>query len=159
MPIGIVLGLCLGLALFVAWDRYDPRADDARAVEAQFGIPVTALGPRSYDGALRAVLERWRSLASSDRSATVALVAATAQSAEAAGTVSKRLASVKIEAETLIEAGPPGGPAGGELIAVEASLVVLVVAAGERLVEARRTFQTLDELGAAPRWAIFASRE
>jgi len=170
IPIGIVLGLCLGLSVLIAWDRHDPRADDARALEEELDVPVTILDRRLSDAPILAVLERWRVLANRTEPPTVALVAATSSAIGAAARVSGRLRAAASSGSSgssseadddampaFVEASPPGGVEGGELAAVEADLVVLVAVPGDRLVEVRRAAHALEQLGARPQWAIFAA--
>jgi hypothetical protein len=172
IPIGLVLGLCLGLAVLIAWDRHDPRADDARALEEELDVPVTNLDRRLSDAQILAVLERWRVLAKRTERPTVAIVAATLSAAGAAARVSGRLRAAVSSSPsgslneaggdtmpTFVDAGPPGGVEAGELAAVEADLVVLVAVPGASLVEVRQTARALEQLGAGPQWAIFAAQE
>jgi hypothetical protein len=157
IPIGIVLGLCLGIAALIAWDRHDPRADDARTLEAELAVPVTRLdGRHANEAALRAVVERWRSLGEGQRPIVVALVAATPRVSAVTAKVAKRLESISAGECVFVCAGWPGGPYGGELVAIEADFVVLVALPGDRLIEIRRAMRSLEQLGAQPRWGVLA---
>ncbi len=72
VPIGLILGFCLGAVLLVACERADPRADDVEALEVEAGCPASSLSKAS----LATLLQRWRSLAGRSP-ATVALLPAT----------------------------------------------------------------------------------
>ena len=50
VPVGIVLGLFLGIAVFLAWERADARADDGASLERELGLPVSeaAQSPGSW---------------------------------------------------------------------------------------------------------------
>jgi capsular polysaccharide biosynthesis protein len=154
VPIGIVLGLILGIAALIAWDRQDARVENERTLEDEIGLPVTTLG--ASNGSIQAVQQRWFQMCDGPSGATVALVRAAGESDLAARTAH----------ESLLTGGPPPGgmlyrPAGapglsedGDMTAITADLVVLVTGRGDRMRDVRRTIGSLRKVGVEPRWAI-----
>lgn len=55
---------------------------------------------------------------------------------------------------TLVAAPPPGGATGGERVAGECDVMVLVAPLGQRLAAVRDASITLDDVGAAPAWIV-----
>jgi len=156
VPIGIVLGLFLGVAVLIAWDRHDARADDALILEDVIGVPVTALLADSRNGSLRAVQQRWRSLCEPSGPITIALVSATNDSGGAVRTAHARLtAGGTADGIVYREVAAPGGD-DGALMAMNADLVVLVACRRVPVREIRDTVDALRKLGVEPRWALFA---
>jgi capsular polysaccharide biosynthesis protein len=89
IPIGVVLGLALGLILLVAWERADARTDDVASLEAETGCPAMPFGGLST-GSMTALLRRWETLAG--RSAPrIALVAAATNAERATVAAAHRL--------------------------------------------------------------------
>jgi hypothetical protein len=177
IPIGVILGLCLGLVLIVAWERSDPRIDGPRELAHAAGTPATALGDVA-PGNIDALLERWRRLAGDEQGPhVVGLVAGTRRTERLVGPAANELVALSEtngHALRLATAPPPatggerglvvrtggrpGGPAAGEAVASDASVVVVVVEPGARVTELRSTLAVLDEFGAPPRWALLARR-
>jgi len=179
--IGAVFGLMLGLVLLVAWERSDPHVVDARSLSSQFGCPATPAERLSPDAA-HALIERWASL--TDRvPARVALLPADAASARQAdevaallaqsgegvgyldarsGTVPESLGNGHPidgnESVVLVHAGPPGQRSGGEAIALNCDLTVVVVRTGARNTEIRRLAEELANFGLVPAWALLTPR-
>jgi len=178
IPIGVILGLCLGLVLVVAWERSDPRIDGVHDLAHASGTPATALGEVAA-GNIGALLDRWRRLAGDGRGPhVVGLLAATrgtepivAPAAEELVELSSsnghplRLADASSapwggdERALVIATGQrPGGPGAGEATAAAADVVVVAVERGARVAEVRRTLAVLDQFGAPPRWALLTRR-
>jgi hypothetical protein len=121
-------------------------------------VPVTTLDRHVGESTIRAVVERWRSLSDGQRPTTVAVVGSTPRANAAAADVVARLSAVCVADESVVLATSLGS-GGVELTAIAADLVVFVTVPGDRLVEARRAARTLSQLGAGPKWAIFAMPE
>lgn len=172
IPIGVILGLCLGLVLVVAWERSDPRIDSVNELAHAAGTPATALGDVA-PGNIGALLDRWSRLAGDSTGPhVVGLLAATRRTEElvspAAGELVElsatnghvlRLAGAAPSAADghglVIATGHrPGGPGAGEGVAAGADVVVVAVERGARVSELRRTLAVLDQFGAPPRWAL-----
>ncbi len=62
LGVGALLGLGLGVILMLAWERADPRVDDAADAQALTGIPATRVDDLTPSRAA-ALLERWLTLA------------------------------------------------------------------------------------------------
>jgi hypothetical protein len=160
VPIGIILGLIVGVAALIAWDRWDPRVDDASVLHLEFGIPATAFGVRTPEPALEAIALRWLDFTAAAGIPSVALVPASALAQRGIERVAVRLRGLEaLHGTELVVADAPGRGSGGELAAVRAGLVVLVEQSGGPLRDDRLTVAQLDQLGAAPGWAILAARE
>jgi capsular polysaccharide biosynthesis protein len=179
VAIGALLGLILGLILLVAWERSDPQVGDPRSLSGQFGCPATPVDRLSPDAA-HALTERWASL-TDHVPARVALLPADAgsvrQTEEVArllkrsgegvgyidarsGTVPEALGNGHLldgkESVVLVHAGPPGS--GGEAVALNCDLTVVVVPTGARNNEIRRLGEDLANFGLIPAWALLAPR-
>ncbi|MBV9604679.1 MAG: hypothetical protein JO027_06220 [Solirubrobacterales bacterium] len=179
VAIGAVLGLILGIVLLVAWERSDPRVTDARSLSNQFGCPATPADRLSVDAA-HAMLERWASL-TDHVPARVAILPADGASVQEADEVTRLLArsghGVRyVDARTgalpasltngheydgdesvvLVHAAPPG--MGGEAVALNCDLTVVVVRSGARNAEVRRMSEELANFGLVPAWALLTPR-
>ena len=181
IPIGVVLGLALGLVLLVAWERSDPHVRDPRDLSAALGCPATPVDRLSQDAAY-ALIERWASL--TDRvPAHVAVLpadAATEQAAEQSidlllesgkGAVryeDGRSGSVPddigdrgahgVADVVLVHAGPVGGETAGEAVALGCDLTVVVVRQGVSAAELRSLAEDLSDFGIVPAWSLLAPR-
>jgi capsular polysaccharide biosynthesis protein len=151
IPIGIVLGFLVGIAVLTAWDRQDSRIVSAATLEHEVGLPVTVLRSK---GTLVAMQARWTQLAGVPEP-TIALVGATcgAQPAE----VAEQLLAQAPEGIEYALAAVVGDGGDGDIVAMRADLVVLVVRQGGRIRDVRRTIADLTRLGASPRWAVLAN--
>jgi hypothetical protein len=155
LPIGIVLGLFLGIGVFLAWERADPRADDGASLEQELGLPVSELPRDAGRGALSALPHRWAALAGRPDGARVLLVDATRGS----HTANRGLSSTFSEPEpglasNYIRSQVPGTSEEDDVEAMTAEFTVLVVARGERIREIRQSIVALRRLGVEPRWAL-----
>ena len=157
VPIGLVVGLILGIAAFVAWERFDARADTQAILSAELGLPVTVADGELQTEHMIAVVQRWLQLGGDAPDQLVALVAATVPATSAAASLASRFALLRDVGHVTFNAtGPPGTAAGGDLAAIRSNVVVLTVVAGDRINDVRRTARTLAELGVSPRWGILA---
>jgi hypothetical protein len=155
VPIGIVLGLFLGIGVFLAWERADPRADDGTSLELELGLPVSELRLASDLGAISALPHRWAMLAGNPSGAKVVLVDATRGSHTANRDLSRKFSeSGPGLASTYIRSHTPGTSEEDDVEAMTAEFAVLVVARGERVHEIRHSILTLRRLGVEPRWAL-----
>jgi hypothetical protein len=155
VPIGVVLGLFLGIALFLAWERSDIRADDASSLERELGLPASTLPEHAHGNAVSALPHRWAELASKPSGANIVLVDATRGSSASNRGLSAAFANSTSElANTYIRAHVPGTSDEDDVEAMRADLAVLVVAKGERIAEVRRSIGFLRKLGVEPRWAL-----
>ncbi|HEY6781516.1 MAG TPA: hypothetical protein VI111_11205 [Thermoleophilaceae bacterium] len=177
IPIGVILGLCLGLILMLAWERSDPRIDGPEELAAAAGTPATSLGDVA-PGNIDALLERWRKLAGDGPGPhVVGLLAGTPHTEELVRPAATELAGLSAsnghvlrlataqqppsdgdEGLVVVTGGMPGGPAAGESVAADAAVVVVAVERGARVAELRGTLAVLDQFGAPPVWALLAQR-
>lgn len=169
LPVGILLGLCLGVVLVLAWERADGRLDSIEDLEQEVDYPVTGLKDLS-GGAILALMERWRSIAG-DRPASVAIVGSatgyqslTAEVAvvfantAAADTVTEGTgASVTMKGMRLLSGGAPGTSEVGESIVQRAGATVLVIPQGSQVNDLRKVMESLNDFEVKPVWALFAS--
>jgi hypothetical protein len=177
LPIGVVVGLFLGLVLVVAWERSDPRIDGPDDLAQVAGTPATSLGDVA-PGNIDALLDRWRRLSANGAGPQViGLVAGTARTEDLVRPAASELASVSAARGQLLRLGSsgassdgdgglvivtggvPGGPSAGEAVAADASVVVVAVARGARASELRSTLAVLDQFGAPPAWALLTPRQ
>jgi capsular polysaccharide biosynthesis protein len=179
IAIGAVLGLILGIVLLVAWERSDPHVTDARSLSGQFGCPATPADRLSPDAA-HALLERWASL--TDRvPARVAILPADKGSVAQADEVAQLLArsgdgvryidarfgalpealsnrhlAGSRDSVALVHAAPSGQ--GGEAVALNCDLTVVVMRSGARNAEIRNMAEELANFGVVPTWALLTPR-
>jgi hypothetical protein len=160
VPIGAILGLIVGIAALIAWDRWDPRVDSAAVLHDDLGIPATRLDAQTPALALEAIALRWRDLTASVTDPSIVLVPGSPAAQHATKRAAARLRELgALRGTEVVVADPPGSASGGELAAVRASFVVLVEQAGGSLRCDRRTVADLGQLGVAPGWAILVTRE
>jgi capsular polysaccharide biosynthesis protein len=175
VPIGVVLGLCLGGLAVVILERADARVDTAAALSAETTCPVSKLEELST-WSMVAMLERWRALANSS-STWVALIPASNglnQTVVALGRhiyAEGRSSPFRVELSavsagrttdddrlTIILGGAPGGEEAGETVAVACDLTVLVVAEGTAVKDVRSAIAVLEQYGVSPQWALLMRR-
>jgi capsular polysaccharide biosynthesis protein len=173
IPIGIILGLGLGIVLVVGWERSDPRIDVAGELADAAGTPATALGDVA-PGNIDALLERWRRLPGNGAGPqVVGLVAGTERTEAYVRPAANELARLSAAGGQLLRVGTasrpagvadglvivtggvPGGPSAGEAVAADASIVVVAVERGARVSELSGSLAVLTQFGAAPAWALF----
>jgi hypothetical protein len=177
IPVGIILGLLLGLVLLVAWERSDPRIDGPQELAAAAGTPTTALDDVA-PGNIGALLERWRRLAGYGSGPhVIGLLAATSSAERLVGPAAAALARLsegdgrplRVSATppppdsgepglVLVTGGRPGGPSAGEALAHGAAVVVLTVERGARATELQRAIDVLEQFGGRPAWALLVRR-
>jgi capsular polysaccharide biosynthesis protein len=175
VPIGLFLGLCLGLVLLVALERADPRVDEPDELGEETACPASSYESLSSESIL-ALLERWTSLAGR-ADVTVAFVPVNAGATRLAAGVQRRFLTAA-EAEgwpvmagfpdgadgrrrlttALVATGPPGGEAAGEAAALGADVVVLVAPDGVRVRDVHGALSVLERFGVVPSWAIYVGR-
>ena len=181
IPIGVVLGLALGLVLLVAWERSDPHVRDPRDLSAALGCPATPVDRLSQDAAY-ALIERWASLTDRVPAHVAVLPAdpATQQAAEEAielllgsgggavryedgrsGGVPEESADRGVHGISdvvLVHAGPAGGDSAGEAVALGCDLTVVVVRQGVSATELRALAEDLSDFGIVPAWSLLVPR-
>jgi hypothetical protein len=177
IPIGVILGLCLGLVLLVAWERSDARIDGPEELASAARTPATALDDVA-PGNIDALLERWRRLAGNGTGPhVVGLLAGTEQSEALVRPAANELASlsaanghmlrlasaapssdVSDQGLIVVTGGMPGGPSAGEAVAADAAVVVVAVERGARASELAGTLAVLDQFGVRPAWALLTPR-
>lgn len=180
VPIGAAIGLALGLVLLIAWERSDPHITRPRELSGQLGCPATPLDRLSPDAA-RALLERWTTL--TDHSpARVAIVPASPRMEGAAEDAVDLLLSVGGErvaydhdrhgsgngagqmngqgrhSVLLVQTAAPGDTGGGEAVALESDLTVLVIPKGMKAADLAVLDDRLGDFGVDPAWALLAGR-
>lgn len=166
----IFVGSLLGVVLAVAWGRSEARIDDPDDLADEVRSPVSALDGLS-NGAIVALLERWRALAL-DLTATVAVAAADGGHRTLTAEVAAVLADVaandpsldtsgygdrSLKGLTLHSCGAPGTGEVGESVVQHADLTVLVVPQGLPAARLHATTQALADFGVSPAWVLFAS--
>jgi hypothetical protein len=155
VPIGIVLGLFLGIALFLAWERSDARADDGASLERELGLPVSEVPLHPDRGSITALPHRWAALAGKPSGAAVILVDATRGSNGAGGELIQNFTQSDSDlTSTYARSNVPGTSDEDDVKAMTAEFAVLVVAKGERLREIRRSIASMRKLGVEPSWAL-----
>lgn len=155
VPVGIVLGLFLGIAVFLAWERADARADDGRSLERELGLPVSEVPSHPDRGSITALPHRWAALAGKPSGAKIVLVDATRGSNGAGHDLTETLTQSDSDlASTYARSHVPGTSDADDVEAMAAEFAVLVVARGERLGEIRRSIAAMRKLGVDPRWAL-----
>jgi capsular polysaccharide biosynthesis protein len=157
-----VLGLGIGIALSVVWERLHVRIDRGDDLADTVDCPVSDLEELSNE-AIAALAHRWSSLSRS-QPAKVALVAATEGRqvfVESTARVFNRvLESDLSHADApmlLLPAGMPGTAEVGESVVQNADVVVLVVPERVEASRVREVVASLGDFGAKPQWALFAS--
>jgi hypothetical protein len=166
LPIGAVLGLCLGIVLLLALERANPRVDDPDLLEEELRCPVYEVADvtPSLAGAL---LERWRALGGGDQP-TVALVPSTVALEKATAGLANRLVAQANEEDAgfqpisgslrvLIARAPADDPAGAS-VAAGSDVAVLVVLQGQELSKVRAARHALDNFEVPVQWALLLTR-
>jgi hypothetical protein len=181
IPIGLLIGLALGLVLLIAWERSDPHVSEARELSAQMGSPATAVDQLSTETA-SALLERWAKL-TEHVPARVAVLPADGRAETATEEIVELLRAAggthvsyedRRRAQTngraphgaaspagdivLVHAGPPGGETAGEATALNCDLTVVVVPDGMRAADLRSLAEDLAHFGIVPVWSLLAPR-
>jgi hypothetical protein len=160
LPIGAVLGLCLGLVLLLALERANPRVDDPAFLEEELRCPVYEVDEITPSTA-GAFVERWRVLGKGERP-TVALVPASSDLKRATAALADRLATEagRSESELIggavrltISSSPADDPAGASLAAAS-DVAVLVVARGQPLADVRAARHALDTFEVPVQWGL-----
>jgi hypothetical protein len=179
IPIGVFLGICLGLLLMIAWERADPRVDDDEALALELTCPATPISHLS-EASVGALLDRWirltRDDADSRRTPRVGLLAGSAAAeslveptAELIATLAERVGRVvavrdaredagKIVAGAdleLLVGGAPGSASAGEVVADNSSFAVFVVKRGSNAGELEAAASVLRQFGSQLGWALF----
>jgi capsular polysaccharide biosynthesis protein len=174
VPLGALLGLILGAALVVAWERADARVDDRHVLRELTGCPVSLV-----DGRLRSVvvalLRHWQATAPPNGlGVRIALLPTVAglegllwdlarYFAETAISLGQPLGVeigvphdrwVEGPSTTLVLGGVPGDLDAGEAVALACDLTVLVVPAGARQRELRAALDALAHHGIWPGWTV-----
>jgi capsular polysaccharide biosynthesis protein len=168
VPIGLILGLALGIVLMIAWDRADARVDSVRSLRETGRCPAVPLSTLSKEKA-RALRYRWEQLAGCPE-AKIALVPLTADLETTASELATRMAPLNGQASgrangaphagttEFLVSGHLGSASSVELAAVTADVVVLLVTAGTRLRQVDSAIQRLAEFGAEPAWMLLVPR-
>lgn len=167
LPIGALLGLCLGIVLLLALERANPRVDDPAFLEDELRCPVYDVDEvtPSLAGAL---LERWRAMGGGGHP-TVALMPATGAAEAATAGLAQRLtargAAAADEDDELL-GGPlrlvigrePSADAAAASVAARSDVAVLVAMQGQPLSALRAACQALDNFEVPVQWALLLRR-
>ena len=166
LPVGALLGLCLGIVLMLALERADPRVDDPEQLEEEFRCP-SILIDEVVPSMAAALLERWSVLTGRD-SPTVALIPASPDlEAATAGLASKLVSQAGEVGEgpnamtvgiRLVIGRYPGADLSGASLAASSDGVVLVTTEGAGLDSVRATRQALERFEAPPQWTVLLTR-
>jgi hypothetical protein len=173
-PVGAVLGLALGAALVVAWERADARVDDRHVLRELTGCPVSLVDGR-LRGVVVALLRHWQAAAPADgRGIRIALLPTVPGLEGLLWELARHFAETAISlgqplgvevgvphdrwsegpAVTLVLGGVPGDLDAGEAVALACDLTVLVVPAGARQRELRAALDALEHHGIWPGWTV-----
>jgi hypothetical protein len=167
LPIGALLGLCLGIVLLLALERANPRVDDPAFLEDELRCPVYDVDEvtPSLAGAL---LERWRALGGGGHP-TVALIPASAAAEAATAGLAQRLTAYGAAAadeDDELRSGPlrlvigrePSADAAAAAVAARSDVVVLVALQGQPLSALREACHALDTFEAPVQWGLLVRR-
>jgi hypothetical protein len=181
IPVGVFLGLCLGLVLVIALERADPRIDGEEDAIRALGCPATRVSHLS-DASIGALLDRWQRLAveqgDTRHPARIGFLAGTARGEELVAPAARMLATLAArigrvvtvrepgdggdgrngaEIELLL-GGQPGSEAAGESIVVGSAFTVLVVGRGNKEDELQAAANVVRQFGGQPGWALVVDR-
>lgn len=149
--VGAVLGLLLGLILVAFWRSRDIRIDDVRELRQQLRCPCFDVGARSSTG-LSTLAE---TLAST--SGIISILPSTPRDQHAESRLLEQLVKIA-PGERFLSAGPPGSEQAGELTAVAADSLLLVVSTGARAAELDEAVDILERYGVTPSYAALVGR-
>jgi capsular polysaccharide biosynthesis protein len=158
VPIGLVLGLVLGIVLGIAWDRSNPRVDEAQTLQRELDCPVWSpadLTPPLTD----ALLDRWKAQGATE-TPRVALLTSARDDAAAAGRLTALLSELTggptskltVEVVDLLGSRPASTPI------TEFDVVAIVVTEGASRRAVRLLRDKLAEFGRAVDWAFLVPR-
>ncbi len=165
--LGVILGIALAIVLILAWERSDGRIDHVKALSTEAGCAASSLD-QTTSRSLGALLDRWIDLGGAPP-VRVALLAVAESSEKAAVAVADQLLEGWVRSErrsardgmspseeqlVIDVGGTPGGTAAGEVLALEADVIVLVAVNGTRAAEVRETVAILSQFGKQPSWAL-----
>ncbi|MHB1535784.1 MAG: YveK family protein, partial [Acidimicrobiales bacterium] len=182
VPIGLLAGLMLGMVLLIAWERFDPRIDDAKDLAELLPVPVTTEAELTVER-VRALRLRWARLVAAmpgttsssvfsnghdhpggaPALATIGLVVPTDRLSSVEEGLVRQLSapvsgrggpSVEHPMVRIVPFGARSTPDGGRLASVGIDLVVLVVRQTERARDVMEAAKSLEDFGLSPRWAI-----
>lgn len=179
IPIGVFLGLCLGLLLMIAWERADPRVDDDESVALGLICPATRVSHLS-EASIGPLLDRWIRLAGNGADTRLtprvgllagspraeSLVEPTASLIVSMAARVGRVVAVRDAREDdgkiiagadleLLVGGAPGSAAAGEIVAENSSFSVFVVKRGSNIGELEAGASVLRQFGSRLGWALF----
>lgn len=153
----IVGGLVLAVGGVIALERSDVRVDAVEVVSERTGVPGSDLGGMP-DHSVAVLLGHFEELCTT-RPARIALLGATPGSQERAASVADHLLAAAPGLDVdLVTGGAPGTVEGGEWIAADGEVVVLVVPRGARLTQVERAAASLRQLDLGPTWLLVADR-
>jgi capsular polysaccharide biosynthesis protein len=168
--IGLALGFGLGVVLVLAWERADPRIDDANDVLVRTGLPATTLEPLTPQ-AVRGLIEHWSRL-SKEQPAHVVIVPVTGKLAGVAGDLADRLQTFAVPrpkrfdgsrfapppyengAPEMVATGPLGSDGSAEAEAARSGVRVLLASRGVRERRLDSASAQLHQFGAAADWLL-----
>lgn len=179
VPVGLLAGFALGVALALIWERIEPRVDTSDDLESVVSVPVTTERDFTPRGAF-ALLSRWGQLGRRE-GATVGLVMLKSGEVTRAANLGSRLlgdaglfaagktpeprggnsspVNIDIIRKLAVRAfGVPGTTEAGHLAAIECDVVVLVAYEGIPARTVGKAVKALTEFGHSPDWAILLDR-
>jgi hypothetical protein len=167
LPVGALLGLCLGLVLMLALERADPRVDDPEQLEDEFRCP-SILVDEVTPSMAAALLERWAILTGQSHP-TVALIPTSKELEHATAGLANRLVNAAARASQspdamshdlrLVIGRYPGADLSGASVAASSDGVVLIAAEGAPLHRTTSTGQVLERFEAPPQWTVLLTRK
>jgi hypothetical protein len=173
---GAIVGFALALLLLITWERADRRINRPEDLAEEANCPATRLRDLSSD-ARGALLRRWGDFGSGGP-AEVALMAVDgrtlrrlspghlwplvpqkgdASNGHGNGNGHQDALPSRIRLDDGVVLTTPLSPAddpAGQETAMEADVAILVARRGTPAARVRKTVQSLDEMGASPRWAL-----
>jgi len=150
--IGAILGLLLGLVLVVFWRSRDARIDVLRELRQQLSCPCFDASVHSASG-LHILVE---TLTSSTAS-TICVLPCTSRDQRAETRLLEELIKA-VGQERFLIAGPPGSEQAGELVAVTADSILLVVSTGTRAAGLSEAIDILKRYNAIPTYAALVGK-
>jgi hypothetical protein len=183
IPVGLLAGLALGIAVALIWERVDPRIDDGEDLQSVLTAPVTRTLGLSPSGSF-ALVKRWTQLSEKldPEVGLVMLGSGQVRLGDEIGTwllnEARLFASTNRPRDTGEQSGQyrsgagsptllncrvrafgvPGGVETGHLAAIDSDVVVLLIVIGMPAKTVTDAVKVLTEFGHPPDWALLLDK-